>query len=40
MTGPDDCLYLTTSNTDGRGDPGDADDRVLRVCPVAVDDLS
>jgi glucose/arabinose dehydrogenase len=40
MTGPDDCLYLTTSNTDGRGDPGDADDRVLRVCPVAADDLS
>jgi len=31
--GPDDCLYLTTSNTDGRGTAQDDDDRVLRACP-------
>jgi glucose/arabinose dehydrogenase len=30
--GPDGCLYLGTSNTDGRGDPGPEDDRVLRAC--------
>jgi glucose/arabinose dehydrogenase len=33
--GPDECLYLTTSNRDGRGSPQDQDDRVLRVCPSA-----
>ncbi|MEV5429350.1 PQQ-dependent sugar dehydrogenase [Streptomyces sp. NPDC052701] len=26
-----DRLWLTTSNTDGRGDPGDGDDRILEV---------
>lgn len=32
VTGPDGCLYFTTSNTDGRGSPRDGDDRVARVC--------
>jgi glucose/arabinose dehydrogenase len=29
--GPDDALWLTTSNRDGRGDPSDEDDRVIRI---------
>jgi aldose sugar dehydrogenase len=29
--GPDGALYVLTSNRDGRGDPEDVDDRVLRV---------
>ncbi|MEW5929023.1 MAG: PQQ-dependent sugar dehydrogenase [Gemmatimonadota bacterium] len=31
--GPDGALYFTTSNRDGRGDPREGDDRVLRVVP-------
>ena len=31
--GPDGCLYVLTSNRDGRGNPGGSDDRVLKLCP-------
>jgi aldose sugar dehydrogenase len=31
--GPDNMLYLTTSNRDGRGDPAMDDDKIIRVDP-------
>ncbi|WP_256296387.1 PQQ-dependent sugar dehydrogenase [Haloarchaeobius salinus] len=33
FTGPDDHLYFTTSNQDGRGDPDPTDDEIYRVRP-------
>jgi glucose/arabinose dehydrogenase len=33
--GADGCLYVLTSNRDGRGSPDGRDDRLLRLCPVA-----
>ena len=31
-TGPDGCVYVLTSNRDGRGSPQSNDDRVLKAC--------
>lgn len=36
ILGPDNMLYITTSNKDGRGVPGDMDDKVIRVNPKAL----
>jgi glucose/arabinose dehydrogenase len=33
IVGPDNMLYITTSNRDGRGDPIPADDRIIKVDP-------
>ncbi|MBI2034552.1 MAG: PQQ-dependent sugar dehydrogenase [Candidatus Levybacteria bacterium] len=33
IVGPDNMLYITTSNRDGRGIPGFDDDRIIRVNP-------
>lgn len=36
VLGPDNMLYITTSNRDGRGDPKEGDDKILRVDPTAL----
>lgn len=33
VAGPDRCLYVLTSNRDGRGIPRAGDDKMLRLCP-------
>lgn len=33
VVGPDGALWILTNNTDGRGNPSDDDDRILRVTP-------
>ncbi|OGG03546.1 hypothetical protein A2W14_03095 [Candidatus Gottesmanbacteria bacterium RBG_16_37_8] len=33
VTGPDGMLYITTSNLDGRGNPNENDDKIIRVNP-------
>lgn len=32
-SGPDGYLYFATSNRDGRGQPADDDDRIMRIVP-------
>lgn len=36
ILGPDGFLYILTSNRDGRGDPTEEDDRIIRVSPATL----
>lgn len=36
VTGSDGMLYITTSNTDGRGDADDTDDKILKINPAKL----
>lgn len=36
VVGPDDMLYITTSNRDGRGNPEPNDDKIIRVNPAKL----
>lgn len=36
IKGPDEMLYITTSNTDGRGIPSEMDDKIIRINPLKL----
>lgn len=36
ITGPDNMLYITTSNRDGRGVPSNNDDKIIRINPFIL----
>ena len=36
VVGPDNMLYITTSNRDGRGVPTSDDDRIIRINPAKL----
>lgn len=36
IVGPDHMIYITTSNKDGRGNPGPGDDKVIRINPDKI----
>lgn len=36
ILGPDNMLYITTSNKDGRGSPAESDDRVIKINPQGL----
>lgn len=36
ILGPDQMLYITTSNRDGRGDPKNGDDKILKIDPAKL----
>ena len=36
VEGPDGATYVTTSNSDGRGQPTRSNDRILRIVPPAA----
>lgn len=37
ILGPDNFLYITTSNTDGRGKPKTGDDKIIKIDPKSLD---
>lgn len=36
VLGPDNMLYITTSNRDGRGNPREGDDKIIRIDPIKL----